>query len=115
MLFWTDIWIDQPLKDKFPQLYSFTRKPKYSVRFFLNNQLDRIFSPLPLPLLAANQLAEAQNLIQSSTWDTKAYDSWLYSWGSSKHSNKKVYNILIGTNPVSPLFKWLWASRNLGN
>jgi hypothetical protein len=79
MLFWTDIWIDQPLKDKFPQLYSITRKPKYSVRFFLNNQLDKIFSPLPLPLLAANQLAEAQNLIQSSTWDTEAYDSWLYS------------------------------------
>jgi len=52
VLFWSDIWVEQSMKDKYPQLFSFARKPKCSVRFYLNQTLDRIFS-LPLSQLAA--------------------------------------------------------------
>ena len=52
VLFWSDIWVEQSMKDKYPQLFSFARKPKCSVRFYLNQTLDRIFS-LPLFQLAA--------------------------------------------------------------
>ena len=41
-------------------------------------------------------------------------DIWSYCWGSPKFSSKKAYGALIGTTAASPLFKWLWASSNLG-
>ena len=82
-LFWSDIWIDQTMKDKFPQLFSFTRKPKCSVRFFLDQEMDRIFS-LPLSQQAAAQLEEIQQLMQVRTWDESISDAWSYSWGSSR-------------------------------
>jgi len=112
MIFWSDIWVDQAIKDKYPQLFSFTRKPKCSVRFFMSQQLNRIFSPLPLPQIAENQLEELQQTIQSRSWDDSIRDFWHYEWGTSKYSTKKVYNILIGSSPASPLFKWLWSSCN---
>ena len=113
-LFWSDIWVDQTMKDKFPQLFSFTRKPKCSVRFFLDQEMDRIFS-LPLSQQAVAQLEEIQQLMQVRTWDESISDAWSYCWGSSRYSRGKAYNILISTTLASPLFKWLWASSNLGN
>jgi len=100
-LFWSDIWVDQTMKDKFPQLFSFTRKPKCPVRFFLNQEIGRIFS-LPLSQQAAAQLEEIQQLMQVRTWDESISDAWSYNWGSSRYRSKKTYNILIGTTSASP-------------
>lgn len=79
VLFWADIWVDQAMKDKFPQLFSFTRKPKCSVRFFLSQQMDRLFSPLPLPQLASSQLEEVYQILQTRNWDESLHDSWNYN------------------------------------
>jgi hypothetical protein len=95
------------MKDKFPQLFSFAKKPKCSVRFFLSQEMDRIFSPLSL--IAEAQLEEVQQIMDSRTWDENVKDSWHYNWGSSKYSSMKAYKILIGNIPASPLFKWLWG------
>jgi hypothetical protein len=57
VLFYSDIWVDQVMKDKLPQLFSFTRKPKCSVRFFMNQSMDRIFYATISPLAEA-QLVE---------------------------------------------------------
>jgi len=47
-MFWSDLWDGQVLKDKFRHLiYSFARKPKCSITFFLDNEDDRLFR-LPL-------------------------------------------------------------------
>jgi hypothetical protein len=47
-------------------------------------------------------------------WDLEANDSWSFSWGTADYSNKRAYNNLIGDEPASPLFTWLWGSGNLG-
>lgn len=101
------------MNDKFPQLFSFTRKPECSVRFYLSQQMDRIFSPLSQ--IVDRQLEEVHQILQTRNWDESIKDTWHYSWGSSKYSSKKVYGILVGSSPASPLFNWLWASSNLGN
>jgi hypothetical protein len=54
------------MKDKLPQLFSFTRKPKCSVRFFMNQSMDRIFYATISPLVEA-QLAEVQQILQVRT------------------------------------------------
>lgn len=59
VLLWSDIWIDQTLRDKFPHLFSFSRKHKCSIRFFINTDMERMFR-LPLPNQAALQL-ESRN------------------------------------------------------
>jgi len=38
VLFWTNKWNDDCLKDLFPHLYSFAKKKKSSIRHFLNKQ-----------------------------------------------------------------------------
>lgn len=65
VLFWSQIWTgqDQALKDLFPQLYSFAKKPKCSVQFFIEQEENRLFS-LPLSQMAADQLEEIANQIQ---------------------------------------------------
>lgn len=113
MLLWADTWVDQSLQDKFPQLFSFARKPKCSVRFLLNQQLNRVFSPT-LSAIAANQLIELQTLIEDRTWDENTNDTWSYSWGNSNFSSRKAYKALSPQEVASPLIKWLWNASNRG-
>jgi len=113
VMFWSDQWDGQALKDKFPHLYSFARKPKCSITFFLDHEEDRLFR-LPLSKRAAAQLEEIHTIIESKQWDENANDQWTYTWGSPRYSSKKANSKLIGTTAASTLFKWLWASSNLG-
>ena len=114
ILFWTDKWSDQSLQELYPQLFSFTKKKKCSIRFFLDQDVNIIFS-LPLLTQATNQLEEVQTLIQQRTWNADTKDIWCYSWGSCKYSSKKAYKIMIGHTETSPLFNWMWASATLVN
>ena len=115
ILLWSDNWMDQTAKDTFPQLYSFTRKPKCSIKLFLNQPLEFLFSPLPLPPIAADQLEELQTIIHNRHWDVNLNDIWSYNWGTSNYSSKKAYALFIKSTLDSPFFKWLWKSGNLGN
>lgn len=101
--FWSGSWSGQYFKEKYPQLFSFTRKPKCSLRFFINNEESIIFS-LPLSNQAAEQLNEIQSLLQERSWDENIDDSWNYTWGNTKFSSKKAYKSLIGFTEASPLF-----------
>jgi hypothetical protein len=56
-LFWSGTWSPLPLKEKYPQLFSFSKKPKCPIRFFLDNEVEVIFS-LPLSTQAVEQLDE---------------------------------------------------------
>lgn len=102
ILLWSDIWIDQTLRDKFPHLFSFSRKPKCSVRFFINTEMERMFR-LPLPNQAALQLQNLELIIQNANWDENVNDRWIFSWGTAKYSSRRVYRILIGDSPTPPL------------
>ena len=83
VLFQADKWSDQSLQELYPQLLSSTKKKKCSIRFFLNQDVSKIFS-LPLSTQATNQLEEVQTLIQQRTWNANTKDIWCYSWGSCK-------------------------------
>lgn len=63
VLFWSDIWVDHSMKDKYPQLFSFARKPKCLVRFFLSQSMDRVFYHSTLSPLAVTQLEEVHQIM----------------------------------------------------
>jgi hypothetical protein len=113
VLFWSNNRSGNILRGQFPQLFSFTKKQKCSIKYFLDQELKRIFS-LPLSTQAAAQLEEVEVLLQLSSWDENIDDKWCYTWGSSNFRSKKAYTSLIGHTPCSPLFTWLWSSSNLG-
>jgi len=85
-MFWSDNWTCQLLKTQFPELFSFTRKPKYTISYFLNQEDDRLFS-LPLSQLALAQFQEIQILIQGRNWDENGNDTWIYNWGSPRFNH----------------------------
>jgi hypothetical protein len=89
------------------------QKPKCSIQYFVEQVASMLFS-LPLSQQAADQLADLENIINELNMDDHCNDTWNYSWGPSRFSSNKAYNILIGHTKVSPLFTWLWASSNLG-
>jgi hypothetical protein len=60
--FWSEAWSGAVLKDQYPHLFSFTKKPKCSIRFFLDQEPNRVFS-LPLSTQAAAQLDEVHDLL----------------------------------------------------
>jgi hypothetical protein len=63
VMFWLESWAGDILKVRFPQLFSFVKKPKSSLSHLFNTEMDRIFN-LPLSIEAATQLAELQEQIQ---------------------------------------------------
>lgn len=113
--FWAQPWAgqNQPLKVSCPHLFSFTKKQKCSLSFYIEQDVDRIFS-LPLSQEAADQLSFIEDYIQDSDLDENRNDIWSYSWGSTKYSSKKAYAKLQGHIQASPLFSWLWGSSCLG-
>jgi hypothetical protein len=112
VVFWLEEWNGTILKLRFPQLFSFVKKPKISLNFMVNNELSRIFS-LPLSGQATDQLTQVQALLNNLHLDPNVDDNWNYVWGS-QFSSKKAYKALKGTMEASPLFRWLWSSSNLG-
>lgn len=80
--FWAQTWEgqDKALRDKYPQLFSFTRKPKCSLLFFIEQDVDRIFC-LPLSQIAANQLTELENYMDNFNFIENEPDTWSYCWG----------------------------------
>jgi hypothetical protein len=113
VMLWQDLWSDELISNKFPELFSFARKPKCSIRFFLDKDPATVFF-YPLSPQASIQLDSLLALTQSSDWDVDTEDSWSYSWGNSSFSSKKAYKFLVGQQEASPLFKWMWTAGNLG-
>lgn len=112
-MLWDDKWTDSLCKDTYPELFSFARKPKCSIKFFLDKDIDSIFF-CPLSPHATIQLSNLSSEIENLQLNPDREDSWLFTWGTSIFSSTKVYKILRGTHQASPLFKWLWAAGNLG-
>lgn len=112
-MLWQDQWGANIIKDSLPELYSFARKPKCSLSFFIDKDVSAIFF-CPLSSQDAEQLTELSNIVDSLNLNLNVHDSWHYSWGTSIYSSTKSYRILMGTHQASPLFKRLWKSGNLG-
>lgn len=105
---------NENLKDKYPQLHSYARKPKYSVKYFIEQDYDETLFRLPLSQQAASQLDEIISALEEAKIDSEQEDRWVYKWGNDKYSSKKAYKQLAPHYEAPPLFCWLWSSSNLG-
>jgi hypothetical protein len=110
VLFWSDIWNDHLLQDKFPRLFSFAKNKKISVAQFLqNNTIEEQFH-LPLSIAAFQEYQQMQALIQQIQISDSNKDSWHYIWGNSTYTSSKCYHLPYkNLHPPAP-FVWIWDS-----
>lgn len=107
--FWNDSWDLGDLKIMFPQVYSFVRDKKASVRKFLSQDIYANFFT-PLSSKVVEQLTELFDLIQALEIQGDSKDQWSNVWGIAEYSSKKAYNQLIEHMHVSLVYKWFWKS-----
>jgi hypothetical protein len=112
-LFWSGSWSPSSLKEKYPDLFSFCKKPKCSIRFFLNNELEANFS-LPLTFEATEELSMLIENEFNRPWNESTVDTWSYATRNAAFSSKATYKLSIGVKEASPLFSWIWKSSTLG-
>jgi len=86
-LLWLENWSGNTLKNRFRQLFSFAKKQKCSVQFFISQEVSRIFS-IPMTSHAASQLAGLQVLLNDRHMNPDINDTWTYSWGANFHARK---------------------------
>lgn len=92
IMFWQDDWHNGLMCTSFPELFSFARKPKSSICFFLDKSLENIFY-LPLSKEASDQLDEVILLVNSRIWDVDIEDEWIYSWGNKTYTPSRAYKL----------------------
>ena len=108
-LFWEDLWNNRVLKSQFPELFSFAKNPRISLRYALDVEGPEHLLHLPISDIALQQLTTlAQDL--SSLQESSNTDIWSYIWGSPFFSSSKAYTHLTGHRVTHIAFKWLWDS-----
>lgn len=113
VLIWKDNWLNPPPSERFPHLFSFAKKQKCSLKFFMESDASRNFT-LPLSVQASQELIALQESLQQEAGDEQDWDIWSYRWNSQNFCSKKAYKHLQGIQVSSPLFKWMWSAGNLG-
>jgi len=109
VLFWNDKWDLGVLSLWFPQLYSFVRNGNILVQKFLSQTAHQNFHT-PLSEIASQQLQDLAELVMAVAVDSQSFDQWSYVWNSPTYVVKKAYDVLKGSIPTSPIFKWMWES-----
>ena len=91
-LFWEDLWNNRVPKLHFPELFSFAKNPKISLRFALDVDGPEQLLHLAISDIALQQLTTlAQEL--SSLQQSSESDIWSYIWGSPYFSSSKAIGI----------------------
>jgi hypothetical protein len=111
VLFWSDVWNDLLLQNKFPRLYSYAKNRNISVaQFLLNNHIEEQFH-LPLSIQAFQEYQQLQDLIQNLQTSGNDKDIWEYTWGNTTYTASRFYHLTFkNLQPPRP-FVWIWNSK----
>jgi hypothetical protein len=110
--FWSDLWLDTCLQQKFPHLLSFAKKATATITEIVNTEFLEDLFHLPLSQQAFQELSEFksvgnQALLRIAESES---DSWSYIWGNNTFSVNKAYKLMCGSQPTPPHFSWIWNS-----
>jgi hypothetical protein len=111
-LFWTDLWENVCMTQKFPHLLSFAKSTDLTVYQVLETEFLEDLFHLPLSQEAFSEFEDLEVLCGRiiSTFQQGNIDSWSYIWGSKEFTTKQAYKALMGTQIVPVHFNWLWKT-----
>lgn len=110
--FWEDVWNQEKLKLKYPQLYSFAKNKDITVQDAKEECNTDFYGMFHLPMSSVAVL-QSQELFQTlnNTVTSQQHDHWKFLWNSTKYSTRRstsTYWVIL-PRPV-PLSS---GSRNL--
>jgi hypothetical protein len=106
--FWDDLWGSEILSQKFPVLFSYTRKKKITFAEGVAHTPVHSLFHLPLSQQAHMQLIQLQVILDGFPVND-ASDIWSYIWNSNLFLVKRTYKHLSGQLTPHPAFRWLWS------
>ena len=107
MLLRHDTWLDQPLKDKFPELHSYALDESLSVRDWTLQQDTCQLFYMPMSTQAYDRFQLLENLIQNQV-QPQGKDQWVSKGQKGKFSSITMYHNLHPQQEKLTIFKWLW-------
>ena len=107
IVFWQDNWGHGSIRDKFPELFSFSTKDNLTIKDFLQapDMVENFI--LPLSSQAHQQFQELQGITQSLQI-TNQVDRWIYPWGNTYLLSKCIRS--YKGEPATPILKKLWKN-----
>jgi hypothetical protein len=111
-LFWTDLWGDSCLHQRFPHLLSFAKRTDVFVSKVLHMEFLQDLFHLPLSQQAFAEFEKLETLCDKVQAETQQIhpDSWSYIWGSDTFSTTSAYKFMIGVQHAPKNFTWIWES-----
>jgi hypothetical protein len=108
--FWDDQWSQCIPRQNFPELFSFAKNTKLTIKEAKEQEQFDGFFHLPI-----SEQAYDQYLVLKGSWEqlvlSDAHDRWQYIWGSDKFSSQKAYRFFMGQTQIHPIYRLLWKSK----
>jgi hypothetical protein len=110
--FWTDLWDENCMHQKFPHLVSFAKHTDWSVERVIHTEYLEDLFHLPLSQQAFEEFQNLEVVCQNAFTVVQEgnSDTWSYIWGNAEFSSKKAYQAMIGFSPAPKIFSILWKS-----
>lgn len=106
-LLWEDLWENEPIIHKCPELYSFVKKKNISFAESASTVPFHGLFHLPLSQQAHIQMIQLQNQMSGMQLNDLP-DRWVFIWNSNIFSVNKAYKHLSGHINLHPVYSWLW-------
>jgi hypothetical protein len=110
--FWTDLWEDSFLHQKFPHLVTYAKHTDWSVDRVIHTEYPEDLFYLPLSQQAFGEFQDLEVICQNTLTavQDENLDNWSYIWGNAELSSQKAYKAMIGFSPAPKIFTFLWES-----
>lgn len=110
ILFWDDQWSQNIPRQKFPELFSFVKNTKLSIKEAKDQDQFAGFFHLLISEQAYDQYLELQ-VVWEQIALSNVHDRWRYIWSSDNYSSQKAYRHFMGHPQVHPIYRHLWKSK----
>jgi hypothetical protein len=108
--FWDDQWSQSIPRHIFPELFSFVKNSKMTIKEAKEQEQFHGLFHLPISDQAYDQF-----LVLKGSWEqivlNDAHDRWKYIWGSDKFSSQKAYRFSMGQMQTHPIYRLVWKSK----
>lgn len=109
--FWLDEWDVAPLRNQFPQAYSFALDKDISFQEFVNAEDPFGLFALPLSALAFQELQDILRITASLHLVPQDKDLWMCRWGSTAFSSRRYYQLCFPRMQGTSSSEWIWKNK----
>ena len=110
-LFWSDVWFGQPLKLKYPRLFSFAMDANLSVRDVLNASDRSQLFHLPLSQQAYEEFGFLQADLAAVSLQPGVPDVWKTIWKDGVYTANRFYKHCFKDVVTTPIYAYIWKSK----